>query len=204
MLKAIFSTVTFLAASPALASGYPAPTPEQPTITPVALTPTTDWTGGYIGGQTDSLRNGRDRGFGSDNDFDGTLFGIFGGYRYDLGNIVIGAEVDYLTGSGDFDRIDGSLSFDIDYDILRVGVEVGFDAGPALIYGTAGYAQLDISTSFGDFDGDGFFYGLGMDYRVSDSITVGGEILQHVWDDFAVPTNDLSATTLGLNLAFTF
>ncbi len=199
------SALALLAASSVHAGGVaPAPAPIPVTVAP----PAEAWTGFYVGAQIDFIADGEDVGGGVDAEFDGTLYGVFAGYRYDLGSFVVGAEIDYMVGSGDYTPIvvgAAPVTQDIDYDrLLRVGAEVGYDLGQALVYGTAGYAGLEITTGGATFDGDGFFYGIGVDYRVSQRITVGGELLQHEFNDFVVPDNDLSALTVGLNVAYNF
>lgn len=202
-IMALALAATAVTAAPALAGGTVEPVVMAPVAVP-APAPVADWTGFYAGVQLDFI-NGTDRGFGNDADFDGHLIGIFGGYRYDFGTIVAGVELDYMTGEGDFDVV-GGPTVDIDYDALhRIGVEVGYDAGPALIYATGGYASLELTIpGFSSDPEDGVFYGIGMDYRISDTWTVGAELLRHDFLDFAIDTNDLRATTLGLNVAFTF
>ena len=195
-----------LAGAPALAGGMAQPAPMDPAPMPTPM-PASDWTGLYGGVQLEYFGNGEDRGFGFDADFDGTLAGIFVGYRHDFGAIVAGVEFDYLIGSGEQQVITGpaaGTTNDVDYTVRRLGVELGYDAGPALVYAGVGHAHLGFEFPLGDFDDPGYYYGVGMDYRVTDSVTVGVEINRNVFNDFAADNNDLTFTTVGLNLAFTF
>jgi opacity protein-like surface antigen len=180
---------------PALAGGMAEPAP-APAVVPAAPAPMPgmDWSGPYGGLQ---LEYG-DVDTSGGNSGDGMLGGIFAGYRYDFGTFVVGAELDHnaadidVAGVGTLDRVS------------RLGVEAGFDAGPALIYGTAGGAIANLDTGTGDLDDNGYFYGVGMDYAVTDQITVGAELLQHEFDDFDGGGTDVSATTFGINAAFRF
>lgn len=195
MFKAFLATATVLVAAPALAGGMaPAPAPAPVVVTPAAAT--ADWTGAYAGLQYDLFDGNAVIG----GDFDGNVYGIFGGYRHDFGTFVLGGEIDYMIGSLDFPITD----FDVD-GLLRVGLEAGYDAGPALFYATVGYANLDLSLGGVGLDGDGLFYGIGVDYRVSDRVTVGAELLHHQFDDFNnLAGNDFDFTSIGINVSYRF
>lgn len=205
MLRLALPLVAMVLAAPAVAGGYvapatPAPAPYSPP--PVAGT---DWTGFYAGGQVDFLRGTLSQG-ALNAELDGHLIGGFVGYRYDFGTIVLGGEVDYMTGNGAQSFVGSSL--DVDYDsLLRVGVELGYDTGAMLGYVSVGYVDLDVSPSAGgpSSSGDGVFVGVGIDYMISDSVTIGGETNFHRFEDFGGVTGlDLEALTIGLNLAFRF
>lgn len=157
-----------------------------------------DWSGFYGGAQ---IEYGDVDGEGPlAGEGDGALYGVFGGYRYDFGSFVLGAEIDLNAADIDLDdTLDGSLDA-----VYRLGVEAGFDAGPALIYGTAGYAYAEADTAVGDLEGDGYFFGAGIDYLITEQVTIGAEILQHEFDDFDGTGVDISATTFGVNAAFRF
>ncbi len=205
MFRFALSAVALLIAAPAFAGGVaPQPAP-PPVIVPIA---DEDWTEFYIGGQVDLVAS-TDITVGPLDlyDLEGHLAGVFAGYRYDFGDIVVGAEIDYMVGTLDVTNINTQIlvvSPTVDMTLLRVGGEVGFDTGPALIYGTAGFAQ--ISFDFGATpanESDGYFFGAGVDYRVSESVIIGAEVLQHSFSDFSSAL-EVEMTTVGLNVAFTF
>ncbi|AHM05344.1 outer membrane protein, putative [Roseibacterium elongatum DSM 19469] len=188
-----------LAAVPALAGGVAEPAPEPAYVpTPAPMPVSADWTGFYAGGQ---LEYGQAEADGPtlDEDENGALYGLFGGYRYDFGDIVLGAELDLNAADIDIDNV-GALD-----SVQRLGVEAGYDAGPALLYATAGaaYATIDAAGG-GTLEDDGYFYGVGMDYAVTDSVTVGAELLHHTFDDFDNTGIDAAATTFGINAALRF
>lgn len=186
----------------AQAGGFTAPVEPAPAPIPAPLPASSDWTGFYGGAQIEYGDVEADGGPLDGADGDGALYGIFGGYRYDLGDFVIGAEIDLNLADIDIDAGAGNLG--TLEAVHRIGVEAGFDAGPALIYGTVGAAQGYADTVLGDFDDTGFFFGAGIDYAVTDQITVGAELLQHEFDDFDGTGSDISATTFGINAAFRF
>lgn len=167
----------------------PAPTP----IPVAAPTPVgSDWTGFY-GGL--SLGYGDIDADGVSGDFEGATFGGHIGYNYDLGNIVLGAELEAI-GSNDFENDESGLELD---NVLRAKVRAGYDAGAYLPYITAGYAQASVS----DDEDDGYFYGIGVDYAFTDTITVGGEYLVHEFEDFN-DGGDVTADTFGLRVSYNF
>lgn len=187
-----FTTLTaiaLLAASPVLAGSPEAPAME-PVLIPAAVpAPTSpDWTGFYGGAQL---------GYGSVDtsvagvDGDGLIGGLIAGYDYDLGNWVIGAGIDY-------DWTDISLTPAVDVEtVWRAKLRGGYKLGNGLLYGTAGYAQVDANVGGSE---DGYFVGAGYEHMVTQNISLGGEILYH---DFDVP-GTLEATTAQVRAAYRF
>ena len=76
-------------------------------------------------------------------DADTGVVGVHAGYNRDLGDWVVGAEVDY-------DRVDANLSRggaggeELD-SIARLKLRAGYDLGPTLLYATAGSARAETS-----------------------------------------------------------
>ncbi|MCG3267573.1 outer membrane protein [Yoonia sp. I 8.24] len=172
-----------------------APTP-VPVAAPTPMMHDGDWTGFYAGGQI---------GYGSvesddlTDDIEGATYGVHGGYMHDFGSWVLGAELD----------IDGtdaeSSADDVEIDsIARAKLRVGYDAGDWLPYFTAGVAQAEVDFAGTDLSDTGSFAGLGAEYRVSDSLRVGGEVLQHQFDDFDGTGFDFDATTVAARVSFQF
>jgi opacity protein-like surface antigen len=188
-----------LAGAPALAGGVAQPAP-PPAVIPAAPAPmpSADWTGAYGGLQLEYGDAGLSDAINEDGT--GALAGVFGGYRYDFGSYVLGAELDLNLADIELEAVDG----DVD-TVSRLGLEAGFDAGPALIYGTAGAAIATVDTDTDTLRGDGYFYGVGIDYAATETITVGAELLQHEFDDFDdVEGLDADALTFGVNVALRF
>ncbi|MGO4914694.1 outer membrane protein [Pseudogemmobacter sp. W21_MBD1_M6] len=179
-----------LMAAPAFAGNMTAPVIEQPV--PVAAAPVTygsDWTGGYIGAQL---------GYG---DFsagaasgDGVLGGLHAGYNYDFGTVVLGGEIDY-----DATDIDLGAGANVD-SVARLKAKLGYDMGNTLIYATAGGARAE--TSLGT--DNGYFGGVGLTYKMTDTISVGGEILGHKFDNFNSTGTDVDATTATVRVSYNF
>jgi opacity protein-like surface antigen len=196
-IAVLFATVAL--ASPALAGGPIAVDPE-PTVAPVAAPVVyqgLDWSGFYAGAQlgyADVDANGADL------DGDGMIGGLHAGYRWDMGNFVAGAEVDYDLADVDL-AADNADSLD---DVARLKLIGGGKFGRSLVYGTVGAAYASATVGGAELSDNGYFFGAGMDYAVSDTMSIGGEVLQHQFDDFDGTTVDLDATTVKAKLSFRF
>lgn len=190
---------TVALASPALAGG-PVVVASEPTVAPVAapiVNRGLDWSGFYAGAQLgyadiDSNGGGLDG--------DGMIGGLHAGYRWDMGNFVAGAEIDYdladvALGAANADSLD---------DVARLKLIGGGKFGRSLVYGTIGAAYASATVSGVDRSDNGFFFGAGMDYAVSDRMSIGGEVLQHQFNNFDGTTVDLDATTVKAKLSFRF
>ncbi len=201
-VKRVLSIVaaTTALAAPAFAGSpvfEPAPAPTVAPV-PVAAAPVgTDWTGFYGGAQLGY-------GFGSldgvaDEDLDGFIGGVMGGYNYDFGQFVLGAEVDYSLADLSFDVTDGEID-----QVGRLKLRAGFDAGRALIYGTGGLAYANASIPGDDLNDTGYFIGAGVDYLITDRIFGGVEYLYHQFDDLDNSGIDAQVNTVSARLGFRF
>ncbi len=159
---------------------------------PAPVPVVSDWTGFYTGLQ---LGYGDVDGPGA-LDGNNNTYGFHAGYDYDLGNWVIGGELDY--DQTDVDLNFGAASVD---SVARLKLKGGYDLGNTLVYATAGVARAD--TSVGDETGP--FAGLGISYKVTDRYTVGAEVLEHRFDDLGgVAGDDVDATTITLRGSLRF
>jgi outer membrane immunogenic protein len=197
-MTAAVVTATLLAV-PAFAGGPVEPVPE-PVIAPVAVIEPVDmggeWGGAYVGAQlgyADISSNGAGL------DGNGAIGGVHGGYRYDFGKAVIGAELDYDLSNIDLETADSSLD-----NVARLKLMAGADLGRTLVYGTIGAAYAQATVAGDDLADDGYFAGIGADYAFNDRWTVGGEVLAHRFDDFDGSGVDLEATTATLRASFNF
>jgi opacity protein-like surface antigen len=190
-ILALAAVATGLAGTAAVAGNleatYAEPVPAAPA--PVAVvTPESDWTGGYAGlsfGRLDTQAGGVSE--------EGGVYGIHGGYDYDFGNVVLGGELEYLGTGDDYDL--GGVEVD---NMIRAKARLGYDFGRTLVYATAGGAQIEA-------DGEnetGTVGGLGLDYKVTENFTIGGEALAHNFDD--VNGADVDAQTFAIRGSFRF
>ncbi len=171
-----------------LAAPIVAPAPVVP-VAPMTIVPSNDWTGFYVGG---SLGTG-DVEVGDADALDANNLGVHAGYMRDFGAIVVGGELE-------FSRLD--IDTVNDADVLRLKGRVGYDAGAFLPYLTAGGAQLSLKDA--DVDDNGYFYGIGAEYALTDNFRLGGEFLQHEFEDFNGGGADISAKTLALRASYSF
>lgn len=189
-----------LAAGMATAGGLaePVATPAPVTVAPAPIPMGNDWTGFYAGGQLGFGQLDSDR-INDEDDPSGAIYGVHAGYNYDLGNIVLGGEIDF---DGTNIEVDDPAT-DVD-SVARLKAKLGYDAGLFMPYVTAGVARLDTSGAL-DGDTDGAFAGLGLSYMATDTLIVGGEVLQHQFEDVADNDGtDIDATTLSLRASFKF
>ncbi|WP_411890426.1 outer membrane protein [Yoonia sp. SDW83-1] len=186
-----------MAAAGGLAEPVAPPAPVAPP--PVVVAPSADWTGFYAGGQ---LGFGQIESDALADDESGAVYGVHAGYLYDLGSVVLGAEVDY-----DASNIEGEAAaapVDVELDsVARLKFLAGYDAGQFMPYLTAGVARATVSVDGDDDDDDGRFVGLGLAYQLSDSLRVGGEVLRHQFEDFG-GGDDIDATTATARVSFQF
>lgn len=194
-IAAVFASLAL--AGPALAGGPAVVEPEPVVATPApVVAPSSDWTGFYAGGQlgyadVDSNGDGLDG--------NGFIGGVHGGYRWDFGQFVLGTELDYDTTDVSLGRDAGSLD-----DVLRLKLSGGVDLGNSLIYATTGTAYANATAGRDSLSDDGWFYGAGMTYAIDDQWTIGGELLQHNFDDFDGTGVDLDALTATARVGFRF
>lgn len=196
MLAAPLALAAGMASAGGLSEPVAAPAPTPVPIAPAPVMMGSDWTGFYVGGQ---VGYGRVEADALTDDAEDLTYGAHAGYLYDLGSWVLGGEVD----------LDGTeiSQDDVDVDtVTRAKLRLGYDAGDFLPYVTGGIAQLRTSSSVDAFDGDdtGGFAGLGLEYRVSPAIRVGGEVLQHQFEDYNGSGEDIDATTVAARVSFQF
>lgn len=186
-MKVLMATTTIFALSMPAFAGSPTPAPVE---APIAVDPAPvistggDWTGGYVGlgfGNLDVDGSGAADG-------DDVSFGIHAGYDYDFGQFVLGGELEFDTTDLD---LNGAGTVD---SVARLKVRGGYDFGNTLVYLTGGVAELDSSLG----SETGAFGGLGVAYQINDRFYVGGEVLQHRFEDINGTGVDADATSIGL------
>jgi outer membrane immunogenic protein len=139
-------------------------------------------------------------------DLDGDAYGIILGYNVQSGALVYGGELAYQNSSVD---LVSTAPFVQEYEqLIDLKGRIGYASGSLLAYGVLGYSWNDYNlNNTASSSGDGFAYGLGLDYRVSETVFVGAEYLHRSMDNDAVfginaLDADLSTFSLRLGLAF--
>lgn len=204
-LKTVVAALA-LATTPALAGSIGEPVVEVTPVAPTApIVATRDWTGFYVGAQGTLIDGTISDPTGPLLEFDGAMYGLHAGYLQDFGRFVAGAEVDMDFGDVGVNVIGGGPSGVTLDSVTRLKLKGGYDLGNTLIYGTAGWAMAKTSPSAAVGDTDGYFYGIGATFGVTQNITVSGEVLRHEFDGFDLaPTLDTEATTVSLRVSYNF
>ncbi len=190
--KIAAAVVAIAVASPALAGG-PVVVVQEPqpvyVATPAAVA---DWSGFYAGlhlGRTNDV--GVSAG-GTSVDFeDGTAYGIQLGYLAQRNSFVYGGELSYTKFDGAELDIGGGAFAEAE-NAIDLKARLGYATGSMLFYGVAGYGKADFSAPGIDASPDGFIWGLGADWAVSDRWSVGIEYMNR----------DLSEDVMGVDVDF--
>ncbi|WP_102107783.1 outer membrane protein [Oceaniglobus roseus] len=201
-MKIIATTAILSAAAfPAFAGGLTQPQPEPVIAAPVAPAPVysgADWTGGYVGAQLSYGDLNADTGV-VDDGASGVVGGLNAGYLYDFGKFVVGGELSANAADLDFDSGNGSID-----SLTQAKLKMGYDAGRTLLYGTIGAAYADGTIGGVGANDFGYEVGAGIDYMVTENVSVGGEVTYNRFDDFDGTGTDIDATTVGANVAYHF
>lgn len=185
-----------------------------------------EWTGVYVGAHTGYGFGDVDQPWGAvggpfsspqdSADVDGWIYGLQGGFNWDLGGWVIGGE---LQGSwGDREGDDGGSGGDVNgVDInseWSIRARAGYLISPTLLlYGTAGWVSMDVdATAPGESASEtieGWTYGVGGEWAFNQSWSGVIEWRTDEMDEtrFSFPVNgydegltpDTSALRIGLN-----
>ncbi len=196
---ALTTGLAALATAPAFAGGPTTVAPE-PVIIPASepyVAPGIDWSGAYVGGQ---IGYGDTDTTGGALDGHGMLGGVHAGYRWDMGSFVAGVELDHDAANIDL----GVTPGDTLDAVTRLKLTAGTEMGSALLYGALGGAHASATVGGADLSDNGYFLGAGVTYALTDSWTVGGELLQHKFSDFDGSGVDLDATTVTARVGFRF
>ena len=147
-------------AAPAIASDLP-PTGSAPPAAPMDQSyalPATTWTGFHVGGYGGvQLANIPANGPAQFADVTSGLVGLEGGYDMQFGQMVAGVEGDYgwAFGSSRQTYANGSVATAQPGSLATLRARAGFASGPALFYGTAGWAGGTLKSTFLDMSGGG-------------------------------------------------
>ncbi|MRX49035.1 outer membrane beta-barrel protein [Paracoccus sp. S-4012] len=190
-MKYSFASVaaaSLFAAGAASAGGYVAPVVEPAPIAPV-ITPTAtvgNWQGGYAGASLGYAFGGDDEftiATGTDNtEISGVNGGLHVGYRWQRDRWVFGPELSITGGSIDDSVTVGGVDVESSVNhVAALKLKTGYEVQPnTLLYGTAGIARGDFTftadgTDF-DYDANGYVFGIGMERKVTERMSMFGEI----------------------------
>jgi len=207
-VKSIFLLVATTFAAGSVLAGGPVYVP--PVEIPM-IAPTKDWTGPYVGTQLGFARGTADVTNPITGDFDGDLsgflYGLHAGYLYDMGALVLGAEIDYNLANIELDGGAFAVGDASATALAHAKLRVGYDATSALFYGTAGMAYMAVDPSFAaDTSGTGYFAGAGVEFNVTTDWTAGLEYLYHQFNDFGdgIGDPDITLQTIQARVSYHF
>jgi outer membrane immunogenic protein len=165
---------------------------------PVANT----WSGMYIGihGGWNWNETDGDEGILGDSESDGFVIGGQLGYNWQINNIVFGLEVDGSYVDNDDTATVGDGFFDVEQNYLataRGRLGLAFDR--FLVYGTGGAAFTGLDIDGEDADYFGWVAGGGVEFALTQNVTLGVEYLHYEFGDEAVDSDLFDGVDVGLS-----
>lgn len=163
----------------------------------------TDWAGFY-GGAFYGRSSGEMFDFGGPYvlNNDASMYGLFAGYRHDMGNWVLGAELASTVGMDVKQAAFPTWKFERLTDIKAT---VGYDMGRALVYASAGYSTSRFNWPVANSATyDGWNAGVGLDYLITDRTFLGVEYVYRSLERKGVPTWTGEFGTFQVRAGFNF
>jgi outer membrane immunogenic protein len=196
-MRTLIATLMVSAASLAAVSAHAADAVTQIPEAPMAVetaAPAANWSGFYLGGYG-SYDFGTAQGGPSDTNADGWGGGAFGGYNWQSGQIVYGAEADI-----GYNDQKGSAGAGVTAEQKLNGSvrgRLGYDLSPFMIYGTAGLAvgnhELSNAAGSDDKTAVGYTVGAGVETFITNNITAR---VEYRYTDFQDKDYNLGGTTV--------
>ena len=136
----------------------------------------TDWSGLYVGGSYATASGDMiDIGGPWALNEDASLASVFGGYRHDMGSIVLGGEISKSLVMDAYQASWPAWGFS---SLTDIRATVGYDIGNVLVYALAGLTMSDFSTDADEYEYDGWNAGVGVDVMVGESAFVGAQYVR--------------------------
>lgn len=149
------------------------------------------WTGFYLGAHV-AATDGEISAGGLSISDSATAYGLQIGYDHSLpNNLVIGGELSYSTAEYSYAGLTGDL------DTTRLKFKGGYDLGSTMVYGILGYASIDD----GAYSEGGTTFGIGVNYKASNNIILGAELLR---DSFDIVGVDVEVDSISLGVSYQF
>lgn len=164
-----------------------------------------DWAGFYAGGQLEFASVDIDNTAGATlNEGNGMMLGVSGGYRYDLGQVVLGATAGATFGNVGVSPLVPAATPDPTLDtLLRAGIEIGYDLGPVLVTGGVGQTFAIMTNSANQRQSEfGSYFGVGADYMLNEQVMIGADVTRTNLNNFS--GQDVSVTSFGIGAAYRF
>lgn len=148
-----------------------------------------DWTGAHSGV---TLSYSKGEATGSDK---GPMAGVGVGYDFDFGNVVVGGGLEYNWSDVD---LGGGARLK---ELGRLKLRAGLDMGQGLVFASTGVNRAKIAGLGRD---SGYFFGVGYEHKLSDTMSLSGEVIQDRFDNFNGSGTDARATSLQMGVKFRF
>lgn len=168
-----------------------------------------DWTGTYAGLSLNSNSGSTPWNAGTGyNDYklsNKAIAGAFIGNRWNAGGSVMGVELDLSQSGLDADALDNGDIYSMG-SLVDAKVSVGMPMGKTMVYGFAGLSSSSLYAADETYKVWGTNIGLGADYMVSDTMSVGLEVMNRQWQHGYDPDSigNGSNTSVALRASFHF
>lgn len=195
-----------IASGPSLAGG-PAVVVDDPA--PVAA-PTSatvhDWSGAYVGLSYGTTASDFKFALGSVVDLEGgNLLGAHAGYLFQRGSFVFGGELAYARINGMTDPLFFQEPVD---SVVDLKAKAGIASNRVLFYGVVGYSMSEFNLDGGVWKTDGVALGAGVDFALSNRLSVGVEYLSRDLSGAEASDPDFEVEnpidTLSLRVSYSF
>lgn len=201
-LAALLLAAPTFAGGPSVIADEPVPAASRPAPQPH------DWAGPYAGLAVGATSGDISYELSTTFDFgDGTIAGVHAGYLFQRGSLVYGGELalGVITDGGipGFEPARYEIKRTLDFK-----GRLGFAADRLLVYGVLGYSSgrySEVDGSPFEVDMDGVLYGLGVDYAVSDRLSLGlAYTARDLSGAFGGERIDANLDDLSLRVSFSF
>ncbi|AVO38461.1 outer membrane protein [Pukyongiella litopenaei] len=172
---------------------------------PIHAQGTSFWEGGYVGGQIGYTYGDFSLNLGNF-DNDSVIGGLTLGYLWAVGSgWYLGPEFQYDF--ADVTVVDPNTGNTATLDqIGRLKLIAGREVGSGFLYGSIGYAygNIDGLGGFLDGDGDSYVLGLGYDWQLTDTLSLGGEYQFQSFKNIGTSGGDVDVNSIYIKLAYRF
>ncbi|WP_254656326.1 outer membrane protein [Jannaschia sp. CCS1] len=163
------------------------------------------WAGGHLGiqlGMPISSSLTFDSAPGIESELDGMSGGVQIGFRRQTNAFVYGGEAAFLVSEPVIEQM-GAPDVDVRVTTTRLGAQAGYDLGRFLPYGTLGVARMTFqdTVGFGDTSSFGTFAGLGVEYQLGESTSVGLQAVRENFENFNEGA-DINVTQTNVSVQF--
>ncbi len=162
------------------------------------------WSGIYIGGHIGGAFTSIDAEGEEEINPDGFAGGVHVGYNFQNGKMVYGLEGDFSWTAGKETYFGDVIQHNY---LASIRGRFGYALDNTLLYATGGIAwtEFEVKGENPDFDFTGYVLGAGVEHKVSNNLSLKGEVLHYRFDDeFDGYDIELNSTVLRAGLSWNF